>query len=192
MAHAAVLAPAGQTQDANSRPSKSFLGQDYLPAEHAASNALVPHPTRRNHDRFPTLWGRYVSGGVEETYNLRHLLDAYREVPTVHGLKDIIVSRNLPMRRIFRLVLDAFGASEADVLSQRRASHIVKARQAAMYLMRLFTNKSYPEIGRFLGRDHSTVLHGVITCEERMSRDPGYRSMVEDLQARLVALRALQ
>lgn len=61
-------------------------------------------------------------------------------------------------RRICRL----FGLTRAELCSARRAHREVYARQMLSYWLIRRTTKSYPEIGRMLGkRDHTTILHGV-------------------------------
>lgn len=58
------------------------------------------------------------------------------------------------------LVCATAGLTYAELLASRRSRRDVLARQVAMYLCRLYTSKSFPDLGkRFGGRDHSTVLH---------------------------------
>jgi chromosomal replication initiator protein len=48
----------------------------------------------------------------------------------------------------------------------------VKPRQVAMYLAKMLTLRSLPEIGRrFGGRDHTTVLHAVRKVEDMVGAD---------------------
>jgi chromosomal replication initiation ATPase DnaA len=47
------------------------------------------------------------------------------------------------------------------VMGRSRLGPVVKARQVAMYLLRETGDYSLPAIGRRMGRDHTTVLHGV-------------------------------
>ena len=43
---------------------------------------------------------------------------------------------------------------------------MVRPRQVAIYLSKILTTKSLPEIGReFSNRDHTTVIHSVKTIE---------------------------
>ncbi len=64
------------------------------------------------------------------------------------------------VREIVKRVSAASGATIMDILSHRRTADIVLPRQFAMYLARIKTLKSLPEIGRFIGgRDHTTVMH---------------------------------
>src|SRR5690606_14521056 len=63
---------------------------------------------------------------------------------------------------IQRIVARHYNVSKTELLSNRRTRTIVKPRQVAMYLAKVMTPRSLPEIGRrFGGRDHTTVLHAV-------------------------------
>ncbi len=67
--------------------------------------------------------------------------------------------------------------------SKRRARAVVRPRQVAMYLSKVLTPRSYPEIGRkFGGRDHSTVIHAVRTVEALRVTD-------SELDAEIAAIR---
>lgn len=47
-----------------------------------------------------------------------------------------------------------------EMKSARRSREVARPRQVAMYLTKLLTPKSLPEIGRLFGdRDHTTVIH---------------------------------
>jgi hypothetical protein len=68
----------------------------------------------------------------------------------------------LTIKYIVAVVSLVFGVEVVDILSQRRAVHIVRPRQVAMLLAKRLTLHSYPEIGRRMGgRDHTTVMHAV-------------------------------
>jgi chromosomal replication initiator protein len=67
---------------------------------------------------------------------------------------------------IQRIVARHYNVSKTELLSNRRTRTIVKPRQVAMYLAKVMTPRSLPEIGRrFGGRDHTTVLHAVRKIE---------------------------
>jgi chromosomal replication initiator protein len=67
---------------------------------------------------------------------------------------------------IQRIVARHYNVSKVELLSNRRTRTIVKPRQVAMYLAKVMTPRSLPEIGRrFGGRDHTTVLHAVRKIE---------------------------
>lgn len=73
---------------------------------------------------------------------------------------------------IQRIVARHYNVSKTELLSNRRTRTIVKPRQVAMYLSKVMTPRSLPEIGRrFGGRDHTTVLHAVRKIEDLSGND---------------------
>jgi chromosomal replication initiation ATPase DnaA len=66
------------------------------------------------------------------------------------------------MRLIVQACADAGGYSVTDLTSARRNRHMVRYRQAGMFLCKEMTPCSLPQIGdAFGGRDHTTALHAV-------------------------------
>lgn len=73
---------------------------------------------------------------------------------------------------IQRIVARHYSVSKTELLSNRRTRTIVRPRQIAMYLSKVLTPRSLPEIGRrFGGRDHTTVLHAVRKIENNAAGD---------------------
>ncbi|MDP3896525.1 MAG: chromosomal replication initiator protein DnaA [Mesorhizobium sp.] len=73
---------------------------------------------------------------------------------------------------IQRIVARHYNVSKTELLSNRRTRTIVKPRQVAMFLSKVLTPRSLPEIGRrFGGRDHTTVLHAVRKIEGLSNSD---------------------
>lgn len=65
-----------------------------------------------------------------------------------------------------------FGTSRNAIMGQDRHQAVVYPRQVAMYLAKMLTPRSCPEIGRrFGGRDHTTVLHGFRKMERLIRQD---------------------
>ncbi|MEM7289405.1 MAG: chromosomal replication initiator protein DnaA, partial [Pseudomonadota bacterium] len=92
-------------------------------------------------------------------------------------------SRRVRIEDIQRIVARQFNVSKNDLLSNRRTRVIVRPRQIAMYLAKVMTPRSLPEIGRrFGGRDHTTVLHAVRKIEELTSKDQKIAHEIELLK----------
>lgn len=80
--------------------------------------------------------------------------------------------KRIRIEEIQRVVARHYNVSKQDLLSNRRTRTIVKPRQVAMYLAKMLTPRSLPEIGRrFGGRDHTTVLHAVRKIEDLVGGD---------------------
>ena len=74
-------------------------------------------------------------------------------------LKDLLnLSENkVTIDLIQTLVCKFFKISKNEMLSSRRSRYLVRPRQTAIYLTKILTSKSLPEIGReFSNRDHTT------------------------------------
>lgn len=105
-------------------------------------------------------------------------------------LSDILSAcrRRITIDEIQRAVCDYYRIDRAEMSSKRRARAVVRPRQVAMYLAKVMTPRSYPEIGRkFGGRDHSTVIHAVRLVEGLRAQDDeidnDVRSLLRQLEA---------
>lgn len=77
-----------------------------------------------------------------------------------------------------------FDVTQDDLLSPCRTKGIVRARQVAMYLCRIHTDRSFPEIGRRFGnRDHTTGIHAFDKIKRLVATDVELASSVDALSA---------
>ncbi|MDA7686133.1 chromosomal replication initiator protein DnaA, partial [Candidatus Pelagibacter sp.] len=97
----------------------------------------------------------------------------YEKVPNLSEtkvvLKDLLnLSENkVTIDLIQTVVCKFFKISKNEMLSSRRSRYLVRPRQTAIYLTKILTSKSLPEIGReFSNRDHTTIIHSVKTIEK--------------------------
>lgn len=82
--------------------------------------------------------------------------------------------------KIQRACAKEFNISIDEILSKRRARAIARPRQVAMYLSKMLTTRSLPDIGRrFGGRDHTTVIHAVKRIEALRADDTVLNAGVE-------------
>ncbi|WP_394092852.1 helix-turn-helix domain-containing protein [Xanthobacter albus] len=87
---------------------------------------------------------------------------------------------------IIDYVAAAYGVSAAEVRSDTRTAGVVMPRQIAMYLLRVLTQRSLPDIARRIGRqDHTTVLHAVRKITALIAEDAGRAQEVEALRLKL-------
>jgi chromosomal replication initiator protein len=87
--------------------------------------------------------------------------------------------RRVTIDEIQKRVAEHYNIRSADMHSARRAREIARPRQVAMYLCKMLTPRSLPEIGKkFGGRDHTTVIHAIRRIEELSAAD---KALAEDL-----------
>lgn len=74
------------------------------------------------------------------------------------------------MGDIESVVATFFGVTPADLHSSRRTRTVSTARMISMYLARRHTRMSFPEIGRFMGKNHSSAVLAVQRLENLLAR----------------------
>ncbi len=96
--------------------------------------------------------------------------------------------RKITVEEIQRKVSEYYNIRLSDIIGPKRLRSYARPRQVAMYLSKLLTSRSLPEIGRrFGGRDHTTVMHGVKRIEELKLTDGQIAEDVEMLRRALEA-----
>jgi len=104
-------------------------------------------------------------------------------------LKDLLnLSENkVTIDSIQTIVCQFFKISKNEMLSARRSRYLVRPRQTAIYLSKLLTSKSLPEIGRaFSNRDHTTVIHSVKTIDRLRLGDKELNSNIDNLKNKIL------
>ncbi len=104
-------------------------------------------------------------------------------------LKDLLnFSENkVTIDLIQTIVCKFFKISKNEMLSSRRSRYLVRPRQTAIYLSKLLTSKSLPEIGRaFSNRDHTTVIHSVKTIEKLRKEDNELNINIDNLKNKIL------
>ena len=71
-----------------------------------------------------------------------------------------------------------------DLVSRRREGYVVTARALFVWCVRWSSpSVSYPLVGRWLGRDHSTIINLSRKAEILIGRDPEFARWCEDWRA---------
>ena len=134
--------------------------------------------------------GRDLEGAVNRLLAHATLTGSAVTLETAEiAIRDLVRNREpkrVRIEDIQKLVASRYNVSRSDILSERRTAAVVKPRQIAMYLSKVLTPRSLPEIGRrFGGRDHTTVLHAVRKIEKQIGGDAGLNEEVELLKRML-------
>jgi chromosomal replication initiator protein len=135
--------------------------------------------------------GRDLDGAVNRLLAHATLTGAPLSVETAEiAIRDLVRTREpkrVKIEEIQKLVAVHYNVSRADILSSRRTATVVRPRQIAMFLSKVLTLRSLPEIGRrFGGRDHTTVLHAVRKIEGLTGSDKALCDEIELLKRMLL------
>ena len=117
----------------------------------------------------------------------------YNKVPNLSEvkvvLKDLlnIGENKVTIDLIQSAVCKFFKISKNEMLSSRRSRYLVRPRQIAIYLTKILTSKSLPEIGReFSNRDHTTIIHSVKTIEKLKENDAEMTNNINNLKNQIL------
>ena len=144
---------------------------------------------------------KFISNEI--TTNLRELTGAlnriasysriYNKTASLQEVKIILKdSLNLSENKVTVELIQSsvckfFKISKNEMLSSRRSRYLVRPRQTAIYLTKILTSKSLPEIGRdFSNRDHTTIIHSVKTIEKLIKEDTELNNNVDNLKNQIL------
>ena len=140
---------------------------------------------------------------LEITASIRELVGAinrivsfsriYNKTPNLAEIKVVLkdllnINENkVTIDLIQTIVCKFFKISKNEMLSSRRSRYLVRPRQTAIYLTKILTSKSLPEIGReFSNRDHTTIIHSVKTIEKLKEKDPDMVDNINKLKNQIL------
>ncbi len=123
-----------------------------------------------------------VSGNIRELEGILNRLSAlhsFHDVPLSlefarKTLPDVFAAEpnDLSVVSIIDAVARYHNVRSADITGTKRTRKLTRPRHMAMFLARVHTGLSFPELGReFGGRDHSTIQHGFRKVQGELDTD---------------------
>jgi len=83
---------------------------------------------------------------------------------------------------IMKIVAESCGVTTEQILSKVRKREIVDARHIFCKILRNEFGYPYVKIGEIVnGRDHTTAIHSVTTCNDRCKTEEGYKEHYNDI-----------
>ena len=163
---------------------RNILRTRYAAARASMPGLDIPDPVLDYVAQSVVSNGRDLEGALNRLVAQWQFTNVPVTIPSAEvTLRDLIGAREprrIRIEDIQKVVSRHFNVSKSDLLSSRRTRTIVRPRQIAMYLSKIMTPRSLPEIGRrFGGRDHTTVLHAVRKIEELIA---GNRSLGDEVE----------
>ena len=83
---------------------------------------------------------------------------------------------------VIKSVCNYFNIKIADIKSNKKLKEFVEPRQIAMYLIRTYTELSFPEIGdKFGGKDHSSIIYAVNKIKKNLKNNEGLEKTLNNI-----------
>lgn len=99
---------------------------------------------------------------------LRNIIDEEDSVTTIEAIQKVVAAH--------------YGLKVSEIKSKNNSRNIALPRQVAMYLCKILTKASLPEIGReFGGKHHTTVLHSINKISGMCEKDRNFHNLINKL-----------
>ena len=83
---------------------------------------------------------------------------------------------------VIKSVCNYFNIKIGDIKSNKKLKEFVEPRQIAMYLIRNYTELSFPEIGdKFGGKDHSSIIYAVNKVKKNLNNNEGLEKILNNI-----------
>ena len=108
-------------------------------------------------------------------------------IEAVQNITDIKnAAAQLSEQKIINIVSDYYKLTPTEITGKTRTGQIALARHIAMYLIRINIDVPLTKIGAmFGGRDHTTVMNGILKVENMLKTDESLKMVVNNLQKAL-------
>ncbi len=105
---------------------------------------------------------RQIEGAIKKISAYSYLSGEEITIPLATSCISDLISGSGTVKvtpdKIISSVAAKYGVDSGDILSKKKTGEITKARHICVYLMRKILDMSYPNIGKKLNRDHTTIM----------------------------------
>ena len=104
-------------------------------------------------------------------------------------LKDLIKEKheNINLETIIEIVSKELNIKPSDIKSKSRVQNIVEARRIIIYLAKMLTTNSMPQIANYFGmKDHSAVSHNIKKINELMESNEIFNLRVTEIKNKIL------
>ena len=109
---------------------------------------------------------------------------AIEAVQNITNIKN--AAAQLSEQKVINVVANYYKLTPNELTGKTRTGQIALARHIAMYLIRNNIDVPLTKIGAmFGGRDHTTVMNGILKVENMLKTDEGLKTVINDLQKAL-------
>ena len=136
-----------------------------------------------------------ITANVRQLEGVIKKLTAYKEILNQNITKETVDRAITDVRalgnyipnpdKIISETAKYFSLQPEDLKGQNRSRNLSQARQISMYLMRQLTGLSLNDIGKELGRNHTTALSSIRRVEELMRTDQEMVTVIRDITSNI-------
>ncbi len=169
---------------------------DIQPPELEVRIAILQKKAEKHNIKLPDDIALFIAKRIRQ--NVRELEGALNKVIAVAKLNDkkitpALVKKSLQIYSndnetltadtIIQYIADFYKLTPGRLKEKNNSASIVLPRQIAMYLCKILTTLSYPEIGRSFGKKHhTTVIYAVEKIRKKIKDDPKFNRLIDSFK----------
>lgn len=150
-----------------------------------SKNYKMPPTVEESNDIVFLLEHHYETSGLTvlktAANELRRLYDLLRVDPV--EMPEYTPNIVIRMGVVMKLASKYFGMSAQDLVSDKRSLKYIMPRHVTMYLAKNLTNLSYPQVGAWFNRDHTTIIHGCDKIAKEIETNTRIKKYVDEITA---------
>ena len=128
---------------------------------------------------------RQIEGILKKLYAIHSFSGIEITKEAIDNVISIVDPGNIPndamVEKILLHVSKKYGVSVEDIKSKKKTDSIAGARHVSIYIIRKLTDLSLKEIGKIIGRDHSTVISSINKIELNIRTIKNYEGEINML-----------
>ena len=93
--------------------------------------------------------------------------------------------REIRFEQVIRTVCEVMKADRRKVLTPNRSKNLVFARNMCYFIFRRYFSMTLKEIGQAFERDHTTIIHGIMTFQNDIECIKFYKAQFQEVQQSL-------
>jgi chromosomal replication initiator protein len=93
--------------------------------------------------------------------------------------------REVRFEQVIRTVCEVMKADRRKVLTPNRSKNLVFARNMCYFIFRRYFSMTLKEIGQAFERDHTTIIHGIMTFQNDIECIKFYKAQYQEVQQSL-------
>ena len=150
------------------------------------SNDLVNYMAERlQHDI------RQIEGALKRLKAVYSLTGSEVTKESIDNVIMTIDPGNIPtdalVEKILTVTAKYYGVSAEDIKSKKKTDNIANARHISAFIIRQLTDLPYATIGKFIGRDHSTIMSSInkveINIKTKKNTDSDIKKIIKEIKS---------
>ena len=128
---------------------------------------------------------RQIEGILKKLYAIHSFTSSEITKDSIDNIISIVDPGNIPNDAMVEKILihtsKKYGVSVDDIKSKKKTDSIANARHVSVYIIRKLTDLSLKEIGKVIGRDHSTIISSINKIDINIQTVKNYETEINML-----------